>query len=237
MTKAIARPPGAKTNGSRRSWPVSGRTGARRAALLAVAGLVLLPAAGSASSGGLGTPGGSTSTTAPVPAPAASTFGTRVLRPGMQGDDVRILNGIVASKPYAPSVRLTDVFESPTASAVRQFQAREGIAASGVVNTTTAQQLTGSMRLGEASWYGPGLYGNNTACGQVLGPGTIGVANKSLPCGTKVTFAYHGHYVVARVIDRGPYSAGRTWDLTKATSDALGVTAAGVANVRYAVDR
>ena len=39
-----------------------------------------------------------------------------------------------------------------------------------------------------ASWYGPGLYGNRTACGGTLGYGTLGVAHKSLPCGAKVTF-------------------------------------------------
>ena len=41
-----------------------------------------------------------------------------------------------------------------------------------------------------ASWYGPGLYGNRTACGQTLGPGTLGVAHKSLPCGSKVTLRH-----------------------------------------------
>ncbi len=37
-----------------------------------------------------------------------------------------------------------------------------------------------------SSWYGPGLYGNTTACGQTLRPDTVGVAHKTLPCGTKV---------------------------------------------------
>jgi len=39
-----------------------------------------------------------------------------------------------------------------------------------------------------ASYYGPGLYGNKLACGGTLTPSTIGVAHKSLPCGTKVRF-------------------------------------------------
>ncbi len=45
----------------------------------------------------------------------------------------------------------------------------------------------------------------------------IGVAHKKLPCGTKVTFAYEGRWVRAKVIDRGPYIAGRKWDLTYQT--------------------
>src|SRR4051794_36925114 len=43
-----------------------------------------------------------------------------------------------------------------------------------------------------ASWYGPGLYGGHLACGGTLTPGTLGVANKSLPCGAKVTLRYRG---------------------------------------------
>lgn len=72
-----------------------------------------------------------------------------------------------------------------------------------------------------ASWYGPGLYGNHVACGGTLQPGTIGVANKTLPCGTKVKFRYHGRSVTAPVIDRGPYSGNREYDLTEATKNKL----------------
>ena len=65
------------------------------------------------------------------------------------------------------------------------------------------------------SWYGPGFYGNGTACGQTLTKELVGVAHRSLPCGTMVTFRYNGKTVSAPVIDRGPYAAGRTWDLSK----------------------
>jgi rare lipoprotein A (peptidoglycan hydrolase) len=78
-----------------------------------------------------------------------------------------------------------------------------------------------------ASYYGPGLYGNLTACGQTLAPSTVGVANRSLPCGTKVTFRYRGRTVTARVIDRGPYAAGREWDLTSALKAKLGFGSTG----------
>ena len=91
----------------------------------------------------------------------------------------------------------------------------------------------GDWRYGGASWYGPGLWGNSTACGQTLRPATLGVAHKKLPCGTTVKFVYHGRSVVTQVIDRGPYIQGRAWDLTKAASDALGFE--GVGRVRYAI--
>lgn len=77
-------------------------------------------------------------------------------------------------------------------------------------------------RYAAASWYGPGFYGNSTACGQTLSPGMLGVANKSLPCGTKVKLRYRGRSVTVPVIDRGPYAAGREYDLTEATKQRLG---------------
>ena len=77
-------------------------------------------------------------------------------------------------------------------------------------------------RSAAASWYGPGLYGNNLACGGTLTPSTMGVANKTLPCGTKVHLRYHGNSVTVPVIDRGPYAGNREYDLTAATKEALG---------------
>ena len=73
-----------------------------------------------------------------------------------------------------------------------------------------------------ASWYGPGFYGNHTACGQVLTAASYGVAHKTLPCGTQVTLLHNGNRVTATVIDRGPYIFGRTFDLTGPVKNALG---------------
>lgn len=85
-----------------------------------------------------------------------------------------------------------------------------------------------ALRPGHASYYGPGLYGNGVACGGTLTPGTRGVAHKHLPCGTRVTLQYGKRTVVARVIDRGPYIAGRDWDLTERTKKDLGFGGVGV---------
>lgn len=74
-------------------------------------------------------------------------------------------------------------------------------------------------RLAEASWYGGG---GGLACGGELTSTTMGVANKTLPCGTLVTLRYGERTVRVRVIDRGPYVAGREFDLTEATRQALG---------------
>jgi rare lipoprotein A (peptidoglycan hydrolase) len=85
-----------------------------------------------------------------------------------------------------------------------------------------------------ATWYGPGFYGNETACGQTLRRGTVGVAHRKLPCGTAVKFIYRGKAIVARVIDRGPYAKGFSWDLTNGAREALGFNGSG--KIRYAVE-
>jgi rare lipoprotein A len=90
-----------------------------------------------------------------------------------------------------------------------------------------------AMRSAGATWYGPGLYGKRTACGQTLRPGTLGVAHRNLPCGTAVKFVFGGRQIVTRVIDRGPFSKGFAWDLTNGAREALGFEGSG--QIRYAV--
>jgi rare lipoprotein A len=75
-----------------------------------------------------------------------------------------------------------------------------------------------------ATWYGPGFYGKTTACGVVLSETTLGVAHRTLPCGTPVFVSYGDRGIVVPVIDRGPYSGAAAWDLTGATATAIGMT-------------
>src|ERR1044072_1665777 len=91
------------------------------------------------------------------------------------------------------------------------------------------------MRWAGATWYGPGLYGNSTACGQRLTPNTVGVAHRNLPCGTTVKFVYRGRSIVTQVIDRGPYSRGNSWDLTLPAPRALRFEKVGADQIGYAV--
>jgi rare lipoprotein A len=76
-------------------------------------------------------------------------------------------------------------------------------------------------RLAEASWYDDA---GQTACGFHAG---LGVANRTLPCGTAVSFRYNGRSVTAIVDDRGPYVGGRDWDLNQNTAAALGFAGVG----------
>ena len=75
-----------------------------------------------------------------------------------------------------------------------------------------------------ASWYGPGLFGRRTACGQVLSHRIMGVAHRTLPCGTPVELSLAGRTITVPVIDRGPFSNGARYDLTFAAARRLGLT-------------
>jgi len=121
------------------------------------------------------------------------------------------------------------------AGAATGAKAETGGASSYTASAPAGSELAFSpFRYAGASWYGgPGMWGRSTACGRTLRPSTLGVAHKSLPCGTTVKFVYHGRVLITQVIDRGPYVDGRAWDFTQAASEALGFE--GVGRVRYAV--
>lgn len=166
---------------------------------------------------------------------AEARFGDRKLRIGDCGQDVKTLHWILKSRAEGKRVRTRPMFIRRTAAAVRGVQAAAGIKRSGVVNASTRKALVKRMGKSVATWYGPGFWGNRTACGQTLKKGTVGVAHKKLPCGTKVTIGYRGRFVRTRVIDRGPYAHGASWDLTQAAARKIRMTT--TSTVRAAVAR
>jgi hypothetical protein len=98
------------------------------------------------------------------------------------------------------------------------------------VSVGAARRAVGRLnvyRHAVVSWYGPGLYGERLSCGGRLTPRTLGVAHKTLPCGTKVTLRKGGRIVRVRVVDRGPFVGGREFDLTSATRHRLGFGGVG----------
>jgi rare lipoprotein A len=149
-------------------------------------------------------------------------FGARVLARGMSGRDVRTLQHLLGVLP-------TGLFGPQTNAAVRTFQRGAGLAVDGVVGPATrGAVMQKRMRARMATLYGPGLFGNRTACGETLTRTRFGVADRALACGTAVTLSHGGRFVTVPVIDRGPFTAGVSMDLTSATASALGVSATGL---------
>lgn len=95
-------------------------------------------------------------------------------------------------------------------------------AAATVSSTQVSQGALSVYRKQKATWYGPGWYGSRTACGKKLTRRTLGVAHRTLPCGTRVEFYLRGKRITVPVIDRGPFVRGVTWDLTLAAMKKLG---------------
>ena len=105
------------------------------------------------------------------------------------------------------------------------------------IATPSPQPRVKSVSTGQASWYGPGFFGNRTASGEVLRPGTLTAAHRTLPFGTKVrvTNMSNGRSAIVRINDRGPFHGRRVIDLAHGAANKLGVISSGLASVKLEV--
>ena len=106
-----------------------------------------------------------------------------------------------------------------------------------IAQALVASTSTGRVINGQASWYGPGFYGNRTASGEVFTPGTMTAAHRTLPFGTRVRVVNldNGRSAVVRINDRGPFHYGRVLDLAHGAASQLGLVASGTAQVSIEV--
>jgi rare lipoprotein A len=112
-----------------------------------------------------------------------------------------------------------------------------GCNASQSVDQSKASPVAAEPRhreVGEASWYGPGFQGNETANGETFDQRKMTAAHPTLPMGTKaeVTNLENGRKVEVRINDRGPYAEDRAIDLSRAAARELGMEADGTAQVK-----
>jgi rare lipoprotein A (peptidoglycan hydrolase) len=122
----------------------------------------------------------------------------------------------------------TAIFIALAATACVASPAPSALASGTLTGGVSSSQPAAPARLvarkALATWFGPGFYGKRTACGQTLTPSVLGLANRSLPCGTLINVGYRGHRLTLPVIDRGPYGVnGAQWDLTFGAARALGM--------------
>lgn len=84
-----------------------------------------------------------------------------------------------------------------------------------------------------ASWYGPGFHGRLTANGERFNQWALTAAHKTLPFGTLVRVTHGKKSVVVRINDRGPFTPGRTIDLSRGAAMKIGCL--GVCRVKIEV--
>jgi peptidoglycan hydrolase-like protein with peptidoglycan-binding domain len=226
MHEGIARQRAESEHGRHEAAPRTGRRSRDRplrrpdriafwAFALGVIAMVAAATSAHAGSGGTRSGGGTTHC-------RGVAYGARALNLGDCGQDVKTLHWLLKADSYG--VPMDKDFDNPTDDSVRTFQRHHRLHADGGVGGKTRKKIARTMPRGDATWYGPGFFGHRTACGKRLRRKTIGVAHRHLPCGTRVTLKYRGRYVRARVIDRGPYTRGVRWDLTRKTARALHLT-------------
>jgi rare lipoprotein A (peptidoglycan hydrolase) len=90
------------------------------------------------------------------------------------------------------------------------------------------------IEIGQASWYGPGFHGQETASGETFDTNKMTAAHPSLPLGTKVEVINLEKQKKAEVTinDRGPFVKGRVIDLSHAAAKKLGMAKKGTAKVK-----
>jgi rare lipoprotein A (peptidoglycan hydrolase) len=209
-------------------------------------------AAAKSASGGTSAGSGSTSAAQasygqPVPTTVGSTLGSLILTPAsVAAGQPTMASGTLAASDAGQPVAL-EIQSKPgiwvaaatstvapdgsysipwIAKGVGTYAMRvvSGALVSSAASISTPQSTLVILKSVIATWYGPGLYGRRTACGEKLTRYIVGVANRKLRCGTPVTLYYAGRELTVPVIDRGPYANGASFDLTSATAQELGIT-------------
>ena len=86
-----------------------------------------------------------------------------------------------------------------------------------------------SLGFGMASYYGKKFHGRRTASGEPFDMNAMTAAHKTLPFGTKlrVINPNNGKTVVVRINDRGPFTKGRTIDLSRSAAQEIGIVSSG----------
>jgi peptidoglycan lytic transglycosylase len=221
------------------------RTATLLAAALALGVSLALPAGALAdgSAGGTSAPDTSVSTGASTPGAANSAGSLKAGRAALLGRWQRVAGTLdSAGAGQALLLQRTDgrsgwvTVARATTGKAGGFSARwrptqigrftlRAVPATASATASAADALpttpTTVYRAAIATQYGEGSYGSRTACGVILRPTTIGVAHRTLPCGTMVEFYFRGATVRAPVIDRGPYANNADWDLTNAAASRL----------------
>ena len=87
---------------------------------------------------------------------------------------------------------------------------------------------------GQASWYGPGFHGRQTANGEQFDTYDFTAAHRTLPMPSvvRVINLENGNTILVRINDRGPFKRDRVIDVSQNAAKALGFNQQGTTRVR-----
>jgi hypothetical protein len=212
----------------------------RRILMLAAALVAVAPATAGAQEPA-GPSGGATAPESPPPSPFALSGGGNALlgrkvrfrgavEPRLAGRTVVVQYLDPVTQAWTPQARTTVTSDGTFLARWRarhpgRFRLRSVVSGAAHSAAVSPELALTVFRPAIATWYGPGFYGHTTACGIELTPELVGVAHRSLPCGTNVAVRYGSRTLVVPVVDRGPYGSEARWDLTEAAAQQLGFTA------------
>lgn len=211
-----------------------------RIVMLAAALVAVAPATAGAQEPGPPPSGGATAPASAPPSPFALSGGGSALlgrkvrfrgavEPRLAGRIVVVQYLDPMTRAWTPQARTTVTSDGTFLARWRarhlgQFRLRSVVSGAARSASVSPELALTVYRPAIATWYGPGFYGHTTACGIRLTPELVGVAHRSLPCGTNVAVRYGSRTLIVPVVDRGPYGSDARWDLTEATAQQLGLT-------------
>lgn len=107
----------------------------------------------------------------------------------------------------------------------------------GMVASLPTSPVQATVSEGVASYYGERFDGRRTASGIRFDMNAMTAAHRTLAFGTRVsvTNKANGRSVDVVINDRGPFTGGRTIDLSKGAAREIGMLGRGVAPVRLEV--
>lgn len=154
----------------------------------------------------------------------------------------RLSHGVIVGGPAAADefvlAQIDAALKGEPAPAAREdAPAEEAPPAEPAVAEDESQATYADTFHGEASYYGPGLNGNQTANGETFDMYGMTAAHRTLPFNTMilVTNENNGKQVELRINDRGPYADNRILDVSYGAAGELDMMDDGVVPVRIDV--
>ena len=161
------------------------------------------------------------------------------LKAMLAGAAVLIALGGALAPGYAEEAAPAPAPAIPEEVELPRFVAEPVVMETEALEEEAAEADTGEMwephSTGVASYYAAKFDGRRTASGETFRNGGYTAAHRTLPFGTMVRVTRGDREVVVKINDRGPFTAGRVIDVSRAAARDLDLIGPGHATVTLAL--